>query len=144
MCLCLFVENGNTYQAYVKSRKTQRVESVLCDTYTHNGIKAKETITFKCKQPLVGTYLEIVPSLNKPIKVFEIEHYGMFIYNYFCYCSKFHLNNENLQRLHILNESISGFFKYYILLFLKILWKFKITILYKLLMNPQLYMSKRI
>lgn len=87
---------------------------MLCDTYTHNGIKAKETITFKCKQPLVGTYLEIVPSLNKPIKVFEIEHYGMFIYNYFCYCSKFHLNNENLQRLPILNESISGFFKYYI------------------------------
>ena len=76
-----FLENGNTYQAYVKSRKTQRVDSVRCGTYTHNGIKAKETITFKCQQPLVGTYIEIVPSLKKPIKVFEIEHYGMLIYN---------------------------------------------------------------
>lgn len=75
------VENGNTYQAYVKSRKTHREESVLFGTYEHIDIKAKETITFKCKQPLVGTYLEIVPSLYKPIKVFAIEQYGMFIYN---------------------------------------------------------------
>ena len=28
----------------------------------------------------MGTYLEIVPSLKKPIKVFEIEHFGAFVY----------------------------------------------------------------
>nr|XP_022315868.1 cell death abnormality protein 1-like [Crassostrea virginica] len=71
----LELENGNTYQAYVKSRKTQREDSVRCGTYTHNDMKAKKTITFKCQQPLVGTYLEIVSLLEKPIKVFEIEHY---------------------------------------------------------------------
>ncbi|XP_078320061.1 uncharacterized protein LOC111119718 isoform X2 [Crassostrea virginica] len=32
----LELENGNNYQAYVKSRKTQRVDSVRCGTYTHN------------------------------------------------------------------------------------------------------------
>ncbi|XP_078319215.1 uncharacterized protein LOC111119721 isoform X3 [Crassostrea virginica] len=32
----LELENGNIYQAFVKSRKTQREDSVRCGTYTHN------------------------------------------------------------------------------------------------------------
>lgn len=79
-CLFVFlVDNGNTYQLYVKNIIWDRDSSLQCDTYTHNEVKATKTIIFQCKQPLVGTFLEIVPSLKKPIKVFEIEHFGAFV-----------------------------------------------------------------
>lgn len=77
-----FVETEETYQIFVKDSKTSRDPSFLCDTYTHNEGRDTKTIIFKCKQPLVGTYIEIVPLIAKSIKVFEIEHFGVFYYIY--------------------------------------------------------------
>nr|XP_022315863.1 uncharacterized protein LOC111119719 [Crassostrea virginica] len=71
----LELETEETYQIFVKDSKTSRDPSFLCDTYTHNEGRDTKTIIFKCKQPLVGTYIEIVPLKAKSIKVFEIEHF---------------------------------------------------------------------
>lgn len=85
--LHILVDTGITYKVSIKQSQYTSVESEVCNRFTYSAVSNKKTITFTCKQPLQGKYIEIVASGSQEttLKVFEIELYGRFLTSHIFY-----------------------------------------------------------
>ena len=70
------VDDDNEYTVYVKDNKYAIEDSLICNTFTYNGVGTIQTIPLVCKQPLEGKYIQIVTSLTSTLRVYEIEQFG--------------------------------------------------------------------
>lgn len=64
---------------YVKNDKFATEEKLECNKFSHKGERIIKTVSVQCKQSLEGKYIQIVPSLTGPLRVYEIGDFGRII-----------------------------------------------------------------
>ena len=80
MCFLIFiVDDTNAYTVYVKNDKFATEEKLECNKFSHKGERIIKTVSVQCKQSLEGKYIQIVPSLTGPLRVYEIGDFGRII-----------------------------------------------------------------